>query len=286
MNGATPECDTSTSSVIASRVPSGTTSQPSRQPVITQVLEKLLQTMTRSSGSATSSNDGAACDPSYTSREYTSSEISHTRRRRAISRIVASSSRVAVQPVGLFGVFRMNARAPSSMRIEPLEIHAEAAFRQRGQRQLVHLRAAQPRRVADIRPGRAVQHHAVAGTHRGGERHRHRCHAGRCELDALFRHRLCMQRSQILGERETQFRQAAHIRIARRAGIQRGNRGLMRAGGLGWSDSPKHRKSMSGVANAMRAMSRMREPGSRVMSIRTILVMATQIQYGVPSLWK
>ena len=69
MNGATPECVTSTSSVIASRVPSGTTSQPSRQPVITQVLEKLLQTITRSSGSATSSSDGAAAAPSYTRRE-------------------------------------------------------------------------------------------------------------------------------------------------------------------------------------------------------------------------
>ena len=64
MNGATPECVTSTSSVIASRVPSGTTSQPRRQPVITQVLEKLLHTITRSSGSATSSSDGAAAAPS------------------------------------------------------------------------------------------------------------------------------------------------------------------------------------------------------------------------------
>ena len=64
MNGATPECVTSTSSVIASRAPSGTTSQPRRQPVITQVLEKLLHTITRSSGSAMSSSDGAADAPS------------------------------------------------------------------------------------------------------------------------------------------------------------------------------------------------------------------------------
>ena len=64
MNGATPECTTSTISVTASRVPSGSTSQPSRQPVIIQVLEKLLQTITRSSGSATSSREGAAGEPS------------------------------------------------------------------------------------------------------------------------------------------------------------------------------------------------------------------------------
>ena len=64
MNGATPECSTSTSSLTGSRAPSGTTSQPSRQPVITQVFEKLLQTITRSSGSATSSRDGAAAPPS------------------------------------------------------------------------------------------------------------------------------------------------------------------------------------------------------------------------------
>ncbi len=64
MNGATPECVTSTSSVMASRVPSGTTSQPRRQPVIIQVLEKLLQTRTLSSGAATSRIDGAAAVPS------------------------------------------------------------------------------------------------------------------------------------------------------------------------------------------------------------------------------
>ena len=50
--------------VMASRVPSGSTSQPRRQPVIIQALEKLLQTMTRSSGSATSSSEGAAGAPS------------------------------------------------------------------------------------------------------------------------------------------------------------------------------------------------------------------------------
>jgi hypothetical protein len=37
----------------------GAVIQPSRQPVIDQVLEKLLTTMTRSSGSACSRNDGA-----------------------------------------------------------------------------------------------------------------------------------------------------------------------------------------------------------------------------------
>ena len=229
MNGATPECVTSTSSVTASRAPSGTTSQPSRQPVITQVLEKLLQTITRSSGSATSSSDGAAATPSYTSREYTSSEISHTRRRRAISSIVASSSRVAVQPVGLFGAVQDERARALQQRVQPLEIHAEAALGQRGQRQFVHLRAAQPRGVADIRPGRAVQHHAIAGMHRRRQRHRHRGHAGRGDLHALFGHRLGVQRGQIVGQREAQLRQAAHVGIARRAGIERGNRSRMRA---------------------------------------------------------
>jgi hypothetical protein len=37
----------------------GTTSQPSRQPVIDQFLEKLLMPMTRSSGSAIESTEGA-----------------------------------------------------------------------------------------------------------------------------------------------------------------------------------------------------------------------------------
>ena len=38
----------------------GCVSQPSRQPVIAQDFEKLLMTMSRSSGSATSRKDGAA----------------------------------------------------------------------------------------------------------------------------------------------------------------------------------------------------------------------------------
>ena len=77
-------------------------------------MEKLFATITRSPGSATSSTDGAAALASYTRREYTSSEISHTPCLRHSARMLASSACVAVQPVGLFGEFRMQARAPSS----------------------------------------------------------------------------------------------------------------------------------------------------------------------------
>src|SRR5580704_3464896 len=47
--------------------------------------------------------------------------------------------------------------------------------------------------------------------------------------------------------------------------------------GLGWSDSPKHSRSTSGAANAMRAISRMREPGILTISMRTILVAAPDV---------
>ena len=61
---AAPEWVTSTISATAESTPAGTTSQPRRQPVMIQVLEKLLQTMTRSSGAAMSRRDGAAAAPS------------------------------------------------------------------------------------------------------------------------------------------------------------------------------------------------------------------------------
>ena len=64
MKGATEEWVTSTISAMASRVFSGSTIQPRRQPVMIQVLLKLLQTMVRSSGVAISRSEGAAWLPS------------------------------------------------------------------------------------------------------------------------------------------------------------------------------------------------------------------------------
>jgi hypothetical protein len=149
-----------------------------------------------------------------------------------MSRTCTSSSRVAVQPVGLLGLFRMNARAHQHP-VEPVEVQREAAVRQRGQRQLVHHSATQARGVADIRPGRAVQHNAVSGTHSRRQRDRDRGHARCGDLDARLHDGTVVQLCQVVRQGGSQFRQAAHIGIARLAAAQRRHGRLVRSGRTG-----------------------------------------------------
>ena len=83
----------------------GNTSQPSRQPVIRKLLEKLCATIKRSCGEAMSRKLGAAPFSlgSKYSRSYTSSARIQVPVLRQCARMAACSPRVSVQPVGLLG---------------------------------------------------------------------------------------------------------------------------------------------------------------------------------------
>jgi hypothetical protein len=115
--------------------------------------------------------------------------------------------------------------------VEPIVVHAEAAAGQRRQGKFVHLRAPQARRVANIRPGWAMEHHTITGTHRRGLRNGDRGHTRRRDLNALLRDRSGVQLRQIFGERHAEFRQATDVGIACVIGLQcRNRRGTRRTG--------------------------------------------------------
>ena len=116
-------------------------------------------------------------------------------------------------------------------RLQPIEVHAKAAFGPRGQSELIHVCTAQSGGVADIWPGRAVQHHTLAGANRRSQGDGHRGHAGGGDLDAFLCHRTGVQLREIVGQGGPQLRQAAHVGIAGGSGIECGRYGGVRGRG-------------------------------------------------------
>ena len=166
---------------------------------------------------------------------------------------------------GCSAKFRMNARAPTQHRVQPVEVQAEAAV---GLRVQISSSSSAPRSARRWRywPSRAVQHHAVAGAHGGGQRHRHRGHAGGGDLD---RSSATAWRAGRSGRRPARpaARHATHIRIAGEAGVQRGDGGVARGLRAWLVGFPKHRNRRPVWRRRCGFTSTMREPGMVLMSM-------------------